>query len=272
MDRQKGNEKMWTEIVQRIASGEKQAAIARELGLKAGTFHYRLKKFLANREQAQCEIAATVESVATSPGQVQPPAVSEESREYPETLFDESWTRKWFVSRLVLLVKEPTTVHVYWEVDEQKQQLVAKHFQSRWSDLPFFLQLYDVTDIDFNGYNAHRTLRIQVPPDADNWYIHDVEPQRRYLVDFGTITWNGDFFTILRSNTAGTPSERTYQHAYGPVKFEPLTRNVKSDSTTVSNHHPESVQAVRLSQDKAGSARPYPGEFDGYTVRTGRGE
>ncbi|WP_054969515.1 DUF4912 domain-containing protein [Alicyclobacillus ferrooxydans] len=267
MDRREGNEAIWTEIALRIARGEKQAAIARELGMKAGTFRYQLKKFLALNCQAASEIAATLAAVETSTPDTNDEEVSEQDS-YPGTLFDESWTRKWCVSRLVLLVKEPTTLHAYWEVDDPKRELVTKHFQSQWTDLPFFLQLYDVTDIHFNGYNAHSTIRIPVPPDADNWYVHGVQPLRRYLMDFGTTTWNGDFFTILRSNTVGTPPKQTYRHPSGQVQFAPLASKSAHNASSVQNSALESAQCNRLSENPSGSPRPYPDEFDGYTVRT----
>lgn len=135
------------------------------------------------------------------------------------SLFDESWTRTWQTNRLVAMAKEPDTLFVYWEVTDLRKTLIGEHFQSDWASLPFFLQLYDITHIHFNGYNAHSTRRIPVHPLSDNWYIHGLEPGRHYQVDFGTVTLRGEFFAVLRSNIVEAPL-RPFTRANKPsVRF-----------------------------------------------------
>lgn len=134
------------------------------------------------------------------------------------SIMDESWQRNWQVNRLVLLVKGPTTLFVYWEVDDLRKQLVCDHFQCTWTELPFFLQVYDVTELEFNGYNANSSFRIPVHPLSDHWVITGVQAERRYLVDFGTTTLTGGFFTIIRSNIDATPPPRSGR------KLEPYLR------------------------------------------------
>ncbi|HWJ02045.1 MAG TPA: DUF4912 domain-containing protein, partial [Verrucomicrobiae bacterium] len=67
------------------------------------------------------------------------------------SLQDEYWTRTRQTNRLVLLVKDPATIFAYWEVNDLRKRLIREHFQADWLELPFFLQLYDVTDIRFDG-------------------------------------------------------------------------------------------------------------------------
>lgn len=134
------------------------------------------------------------------------------------SIIDESWKRNWQVNRLVLLVKEPTTIFVYWEVNDLRKQLICDHFQRTWTELPFFLQVNDVTDLEFNGYNAHSSRRIPVHPLSDHWVITGVQVGRKYLVDFGTLTPPGNFFTIIRSNIEETPP------TYPGHRVEPLLR------------------------------------------------
>jgi|GEM_PF-6170850 len=121
------------------------------------------------------------------------------------SLFDESWQRQWKAPRMKLMCKNPTTLFVYWELTDWQRNLVAQHFQSQWHKLPFFLSVYDVTNVIFNGYNAHSVRTLAVHPDAQNWYIHSLNPGRRYLVTFGTTTVRGDFFAIVQSNTVQMP-------------------------------------------------------------------
>lgn len=135
-----------------------------------------------------------------------------------DSLLDESWQRCWQVNRLVLLVQAPTTLFVFWEVDDLRKQLISEHFQCDWTELPFFLQVYDVTDVIFNGYNENYSFRIQVHPLSDHWFITGVQPERCYQVDFGTTTLSGHFFTIIRSNIESTPPSNHGR------KFEPYLR------------------------------------------------
>jgi hypothetical protein len=61
-----------------------------------------------------------------------------------------------------------------------------------------------VTDILFYGHNAHKTFEMELPPLTNNWFIHALESDRSYIVDIGTRTFDGSFFTLLRSNAAET--------------------------------------------------------------------
>lgn len=187
------SDKMWREIIQRIAAGESQTELARQHGMSIGQFRYRLKKHAEELGQAVHETA-----VATA-------ETHEEAIELDPSFFNETWTRNSNRNRLVLMVKEPTILFAYWEVNELRKRLVSEHFQTEWTNLPFYLQVYDVTDIQFDGYNAHAVDRVAVHPNGDNYYLHHLQPQRRYLVDLGTTTLAGRFFTILRSNVVEMP-------------------------------------------------------------------
>lgn len=173
---------------------------------------------------------------------------------FPDSLWDQSWTRTWQINRIVLLVKEAKTLYVYWEVSDLRKSLIAQHFCLDWVHLPFFLQVYDVTDIMFNGHNANSSRKMQVHPLSDNWYVHDVLPRRRYLVDFGTTTLEGHFFTILRSNIVESPPLPS------DSRFEPSVRfgKVQRQLTPIQ---------VSNTVEKAPSDRPvWEEHFDGYTL------
>ncbi|TCS75458.1 DUF4912 domain-containing protein [Effusibacillus lacus] len=166
------------------------------------------------------------------------------------TLFDQSWSRSWQTNRLVAMVKEPDTIFVYWELEDLRKRLISEHFQADWNSLPFFLQVYDVTHLGFNGYNANSTRRIQVHPLSDNWYIHNLEPGRHYQLDFGTTTLSGHFFAILRSNIVETPRFPPQYRMEPSVRFGTLhTRDHFFDTctslpNTVTVHkYPESQRA-----------------------------
>jgi hypothetical protein len=195
--------------------------------------------------------------------------VSQIASQNAALLYDESWSRTWQSNRLMLLVKEPTTVFAYWEVDDLRKKLIGRHFQCDWSRLPFFLQLYDVTDIHFDGNHAHSTRQIPVFPDSDNWYIHHVEPCRRYLIDFGTTTIHGKFFTILRSNIVETPPLRSFRQQDSYVQFGQRYQSNQMEPTFLGHDKQAKKKKTHTSQVPS---VPYEDAFDGYSVTGPRRE
>lgn len=139
-----------------------------------------------------------------------------------DSLFDESWRRSWKAPRIKLLLKNPTTLFAYWELADWQRNLVSRHFQSEWKELPFLLNVYDVTSLLFDGYNAHTTQTIAVSPDSESWYIHNVTPGRVYIVSFGTTTLANHFFSILQSNSVQTPLLHKQHHFAGENGPHPI--------------------------------------------------
>lgn len=121
------------------------------------------------------------------------------------SLFREDWVRETDSNRIILSAIGPSSLFVYWEVNLLKRNLICQHFQTDWTHLPLFLRIYDVSDILFDGYNAHELQEHRVFNDCDHWYLHHVHPNRHYLVDFGTKSTANGFFTVLRSNVVQTP-------------------------------------------------------------------
>lgn len=131
------------------------------------------------------------------------------SMNHPDTfdpaLFDASWSRTRNLNRLELMVRTPTSLYAYWEVRNDWQSLIETHFQVDWTDLAISLRLHDVTDLLFDGSNAHHQLTVTPSHTTDHWYFEDIKPGRDYLADFGAWTMHGQFFSILRSNRVTTP-------------------------------------------------------------------
>jgi uncharacterized protein len=103
-----------------------------------------------------------------------------------------------------LMPRTPESLYVYWSFSEAIKNMAEHHFRTKWEELPGVMKIYDVTDILFYGHNAHRTFEIDLPPTTNNWFVHSLEPDRTYIADIGTRTFDGSFFTLLRSNPAET--------------------------------------------------------------------
>jgi len=107
--------------------------------------------------------------------------------------------------KIVLQVRDPWWMHAYWEVSEQtfgrlKAELGDEFYRARR-----VLRVYDVSQVVFNGSNAHRFFDIHINEYANSWYIDAGSPGRSWCVDLGLLLSNGKFITIVRSNTGSTP-------------------------------------------------------------------
>jgi uncharacterized protein len=107
--------------------------------------------------------------------------------------------------RIVLQTRDPWWLHTYWEVIHQTYEHLKARLGDSFYSAKKVLRVYDVTNIIFNGSNANRHFDIEIAHDATSWYIDTGNPGRSWCVDYGLRLSNGEFITIVRSNTAYTP-------------------------------------------------------------------
>lgn len=108
---------------------------------------------------------------------------------------------------ITLMVQSPSSLYTYWEITWSCMKMVSDFFHTPFECLARVLRVYDVTDIWFDGRNAHGYQDISLQPEADNWFIQDVLPGRTYVIDLG-ILWEGRFIPLLRSQAKSTPRDR----------------------------------------------------------------
>jgi len=109
-------------------------------------------------------------------------------------------------NKIVLLVRDPWWLHAYWEVSIEKQDELRRNLgNDLYNRSKTVLRVYDVTDIIFNGKNAHSHFDLEIKGAADNWYIDVGKPNRSWCVDIGLLTPDNKFFLFARSNMVRTP-------------------------------------------------------------------
>lgn len=111
-------------------------------------------------------------------------------------------------TRVVLLPVDPYQVNVYWGINDQELGKNRKRLEQKYKHLQPALRFFDVTNIIFDGTNAHGVFDIAVDLQARNWYVHLWKPGKSYFVDLGFKTEFGLFFPIGRSNVAEIPPDR----------------------------------------------------------------
>jgi hypothetical protein len=107
--------------------------------------------------------------------------------------------------RMALQVRDPWWLHCYWEVASNTWNGLRDRLKDLFYSAKKVLRVYDVSNIIFNGKNANRFFDIEVNSEAMSWYIDAGGPGRSWCVDYGLKLANGDFVTILRSNTVTSP-------------------------------------------------------------------
>ena len=107
--------------------------------------------------------------------------------------------------KIILQVRDPRWLHTYWELREQTVYELRNKLGNHFHRAKKVLRVYDVTQIIFDGYNAHRFFDIQINDFANSWYLDTAGPGRAWCVDLGLILADGRFITILRSNVVQTP-------------------------------------------------------------------
>jgi uncharacterized protein len=109
--------------------------------------------------------------------------------------------------KIVLMVRDPWWLYAYWEVISQTWEKLSRRYGDAFNSAKVVLRVYDISQIIFNGANAHRWFDIEVGFGANNWYIDTAGPGRSWCVDIGIRLLNGEFIMIARSNTVHAPLE-----------------------------------------------------------------
>ncbi|XEC97810.1 DUF4912 domain-containing protein [Paenibacillus tarimensis] len=174
-----------TIIAQLLEAGKTQREVAEQMGVPIGKLKYQLAKH-----------RKTV-SARTRPES----AGTEGPDEYEFDIIHEHYG----ADQLYALPRDDRSLYLYWELTPERIQMAEEHFHCGWNVLPKVLRIYDVSFIHFHGDNFNRYWEFEVNQDANNWFVKDVSPNCSYIVDYGTRTIDGRFFTILRSNTVTTP-------------------------------------------------------------------
>jgi len=109
-------------------------------------------------------------------------------------------------TRVVLIPVEPYMVHVYWEVASDELEKAKDRLDDNDGRSQTILRFYDVSNIFFDGTNAHSFFDVPIELESRSRYVHLWSPDKSYFVELGLKTADDRFFPLVRSNVAKTPS------------------------------------------------------------------
>lgn len=119
-----------------------------------------------------------------------------ESAELPDSYRD---------NRIVLLARDPYWAHSFWDLAPWKPEDTARNHKLDLAQFNIALRIYDVTDVEFNGVNAHKWFDLDVNTIKASWYVNVPEDNRCYLAEIGLKNRRGDFYMMARSNVIRVP-------------------------------------------------------------------
>lgn len=107
--------------------------------------------------------------------------------------------------RIVVMVRDPFWLHVYWEVTEHSIRRAETSLEQEWHGAKAILRVLDITNEDASAFSETVVKDIEIYQGCNNWYIDVQKPNRSYRVDIGYLTKSGRFYVMCRSNVINTP-------------------------------------------------------------------
>lgn len=107
--------------------------------------------------------------------------------------------------RIVVMVRDPYWLHVYWELTHQSVQRAEAALGQDWHGAKPILRLLDVSSHETTSTAEAKVKDIEIHGGCNNWYVEVKNPPRSYRIDIGYISRRGDFFCVSRSNVVTTP-------------------------------------------------------------------
>ncbi|MCX6111983.1 MAG: DUF4912 domain-containing protein [Proteobacteria bacterium] len=116
------------------------------------------------------------------------------------------------IDRVVILPIDPKFAFMYWEV---KEDTLNHFFQMHGYDSKLTLRVYDVTNIEFDGYNAHEWWDVEIYNRVGTWYLKHYKSDRSLIVDIGVVSIDKNFHVMARSKSIYFPRD----HMVAPGKI-----------------------------------------------------
>jgi uncharacterized protein len=106
--------------------------------------------------------------------------------------------------QLVLLPRDPYWLFAYWEISIPTRKRLESETQINWESFELSLRVHRF-GMDNSGKESQ--FDIQINSFSDNWYIKAGVPDRKYQIEYGFISPEKGFQSLLTSNIVSTPRD-----------------------------------------------------------------
>ncbi|WP_134700290.1 DUF4912 domain-containing protein [Ammoniphilus sp. YIM 78166] len=127
---------------------------------------------------------------------------------------------------MALMVQGPTVLFAYWEITWPVMNMLSDYLNLPYEHIDHAIRLYDVTDLWFNGSNAHTCQEITIDSATDNWFFHELQPGRTYIAERG-IRHGQHYLPLVQSKPKATPPNQEageYNPLVPRIAIEPNER------------------------------------------------
>ena len=108
-------------------------------------------------------------------------------------------------NRIVLFVRDPFWIFTFWDLHPEMPKQRSAEQGLDLASTKTVLRVYDVSNIIFNGSNAHHFYDLEVGSINGSWYLNVTGDNASYLIEIGLKDWSGRFVPMARSNAVTTP-------------------------------------------------------------------
>ena len=180
-----GGQNMIEEIIKLRGDGLSFRRIALVLNTTVGKVQYRWNKWIDHSDEINSNVQKTTGKKSAN-SQIAPDQIP-------------------LKGELKAKLVSPRKIILFWEVSELPKKIIELFFKKRFEELVTVIRVYDVTDITFNGKNAHHFYEIPVSYQSGHWIIKGLIPNRNFVAELGIYFSDQKFFPLLRSNCIQTP-------------------------------------------------------------------
>jgi hypothetical protein len=146
----------------------------------------------------------------------------------------------------------PRKAIFFWDSSDLPKQLFQYYFNLSFETSVQVIRIYDVTQIQFNGRNAHHYYDISIPYQQSYWIVKGLFSNRSYLAEIGVKLSNGNFFPLLRSNSIKIPKQENVLHN---ELFQDISQLYKEEEKFPKWREFVSTYSYYLENDKDGGAK-----------------
>ncbi len=128
------------------------------------------------------------------------------SEQHPAERFQPSW------NHVGLAMVDPFNGFVHWRVLHSWVEQNCGWRGDAWRDCQMIIRLYDISYIEFNGWNAHSTIDIPIRDLTGQYLFHLPKPGTWQLAEVGFRLREGEFIPAARSHAVAFAADAVSNH------------------------------------------------------------
>src|SRR5512145_2483111 len=102
-------------------------------------------------------------------------------------------------NRIVLAASHPRLGYASWAVEQGSINALQARLGGRFEGARYVIRMYDITDVVFNGLNAHSFFDVGIAGLSGRYYVPIPQGDRNLMAEIGFVLHDGSFHALTRS-------------------------------------------------------------------------